>query len=120
VTLLAHALRSALIKAVPDPVLQPVPLLPQPWLRVAPYPVLQAVTRLAQSLRGSREAVLWCKESAATAVDRVAALMPALQELERAVLMPGQGLEVRLVESISLTLVMLAKVGQHQGCRCAL
>jgi hypothetical protein len=75
----------------------------------------QAVTLLAQGLRGSREAVLWCKERAARAGDRVAALVPALQELERlAVLAPGQGVEVRLVESVSIMLVILAKVGLHQ------
>jgi hypothetical protein len=85
------------------------------WFQVAPHLVLwQAVTLLAQGLRGSREAVLWCKERAARAGDRVAALVPALQELERAVLAPGQGVEVRLVESVSITLVMLAKVGLHQ------
>jgi hypothetical protein len=72
--------------------------------------VLQAVMRLAQGLRCSREAVLWCKERAARAGDRAAALVPALQELERAVLAPGQGVEVRLMESISIMLVQLAKV----------
>jgi hypothetical protein len=90
--------------------------------------VLQAVTFLAQSLRCSQEAVLWCKERAARAGDRAAALVPALQELERAVLVPGQGVEARLVESISIMLVLLAKVWPllpvggvavvHRGCCC--
>jgi hypothetical protein len=80
---------------------------------VASLRVLQAVTLLAQGLRDSREAVLWCKERAARTGDRAAALVPALQELERAVLAPGQGVEVRLVESISTMLVLLAKVGLH-------
>jgi hypothetical protein len=66
--------------------------------------------RLAQGLGCSHEAVLWCKERAARAGDRAAALVPALQELEQAVLVPGQGVEVRLVESVSIMLVLLAKV----------
>jgi hypothetical protein len=65
---------------------------------------------LAQGLQSSKEAVLWCKERAARAGNRAAALVPALQELEREVLAPGQRVEVRLVESVSITLVMLAKV----------
>jgi hypothetical protein len=72
--------------------------------------VLQAVMGLAQGLGSSREALLWCKERAARAGDRAAALVPALQELERAVLAPGQGVEVQLVESVSIMLVLLAKV----------
>jgi hypothetical protein len=72
--------------------------------------VLQVVTQLAQGLQCSQEAVLWCKERAARAGSRAAALVPALQELERAVLAPGQGVEIRLVESISIILVLLAKV----------
>jgi hypothetical protein len=75
--------------------------------------VVQAVTLLAQALRDSRETVLWCKETAARAGDRAAALVPALQALERAAeLAPGQGVDVHLVESICVTLVMLAKVGR--------
>jgi hypothetical protein len=72
--------------------------------------VLQLVTQLAQGLQCSQEAVLWCKQRAARAGGRAAALVPALQELERAVLAPGQGVEVRLVESVSMMLVLLAKV----------
>jgi hypothetical protein len=72
---------------------------------------LQAVTRMANALRGSQEAALWCKERAARAGDRAAALVPALLELERAVLAPGQGVDVRLVESLSVMLLLLAKVG---------
>jgi hypothetical protein len=71
---------------------------------------LQAVAVLAQGLRGSQEAVLWCKERAARVGGRAAALVPALQELERAVLAPGRGVEVRLVESLSAMLLLLAKV----------
>jgi hypothetical protein len=78
--------------------------------------VLQAVTLLALSLRDSREAVLWCKQRAARAGDRAAALVPALQELQRAVLAPGHGVEMRLVESIIIMLVLLAKVRLHKGC----
>jgi hypothetical protein len=81
--------------------------------------VLQAVTQLAQGLQYSQEAVLWCKQRAARAGARAAALVPALQELERAVLAPGQGVEVRLVKSISIMLVLLAKVGLHHCWRCA-
>jgi hypothetical protein len=77
--------------------------------------VLQAVLQLAGALRGGQDAVLWCKERAARAGDRAAALVPALQELERVVLAPGQGLEVRLVESVSIALVLLAKVGLHHS-----
>jgi hypothetical protein len=65
---------------------------------------------LAQALRSSQEAVMWCKGRAERAGDRAAALVPALQELERMVLGPGQGMEVRLVESLSIMLVLLAKV----------
>jgi hypothetical protein len=72
--------------------------------------LLQAVAVLAQGLHSSKEAVLWCKERAARAGGRVAALGPALEELERAVLAPGRGVEVRLVESLSIMLVLLAKV----------
>jgi hypothetical protein len=71
---------------------------------------VQAVAQLAQDLRGSRDAALWCKERAARVGHRAAALVPALQELERAVLAPGGGVEVRLVESLSVMLVLLAKV----------
>jgi hypothetical protein len=71
--------------------------------------------RLAEALRGSQETVLWCKERAARAGDRAAALLPALQEMERAVLAPGQGVDVRLVESLSIMLVLLAKVRLHAG-----
>jgi hypothetical protein len=72
--------------------------------------VWQAVTVLAQGLRSSQEAVMWCKERAARVGDRAAALVPALEELEWAVLAPGRGVEVRLVESLSIMLVLLAKV----------
>jgi hypothetical protein len=72
---------------------------------------LQAVTQLARCLRGNEEAVLWCKERVARAEDRAAALVPALLELERAVLAPGHGVDVRLVESLSATMLLLAKVG---------
>jgi hypothetical protein len=70
----------------------------------------QEVILLAQGLQSSPEAVLWCMKRAARAGNRAAVMVPALLELERAVLAPGQGVEVRLVESVSVTLVLLAKV----------
>jgi hypothetical protein len=65
---------------------------------------------LAQGLTGSQEAALWCKERAARVGERASGLVPALQELEQAVLAPEQAVEVRLVESLSIMLVLLAKV----------
>jgi hypothetical protein len=96
--------------------------LQRPWWpehSLASLRVLQVVTLLAQGLQSSQEAVLWCKQRAARAGGRAAALVPALQELESAVLAPGQGVEVRLVESISIMLVLLAKVGLHHCWRRA-
>jgi predicted RNase H-like nuclease (RuvC/YqgF family) len=72
--------------------------------------VLQAVTQLAQSVLVRKEAVLWCKERVARAADRVAALEPALAELKREMEVAGHGVNVQLVESLSIAMVSLAKV----------
>jgi hypothetical protein len=54
---------------------------------------------------------------------RAAALVPALQELERVVTTARQGVEVQMVQSLSTTLVLLAKVRHWEpaagrGSRC--
>jgi hypothetical protein len=66
--------------------------------------------QIAQSLRGSKEAVMCCREAAGRVGDRASALVPALQELERAVSGSPQGVELPTVRSLSVTLVLLAKV----------
>jgi hypothetical protein len=71
---------------------------------------LQAVMEFAKGLRQTQEAVVWCKERTARIGHRADALVPALQELKRAVFSPEQDVELRLVESLSVTLVLLAKV----------
>jgi hypothetical protein len=51
-----------------------------------------------------------CKERVGRMSDRVGALVPALNELERAVVTPGAGLELRIIPTLSNTMVLLAKV----------
>jgi hypothetical protein len=74
--------------------------------------VVQAVLGLAQSLSGSKEAVMCCRERAGRVGSRVSALVPALWELQRAIAAPE--VHLQFVESLSNTLVLLAKV--HHPC----
>jgi hypothetical protein len=78
--------------------------------------VLQALKQLAGALREYKEASIWCKRRAVRIGDRGVALVPMLQELEKAVLAPGQVVELQLVEALSNVLVLLAKVCPPQWC----
>jgi hypothetical protein len=72
--------------------------------------VLQAVALLAHGLNDSWQAVMCCQERARRVGQRASALVPALQELERVLRVPGHGVELRTVQSLSCMLVLLAKV----------
>jgi hypothetical protein len=72
--------------------------------------MLQILRLLAKALQAAQNLVLWCKRTAARVSNRAAALALVLTELQTAVLVPGQGVELRLVESLSNVLVLLAMV----------
>jgi hypothetical protein len=71
---------------------------------------LQAVALLAHGLNNSWQAVMCCQERTRRVGQRASALVPALQELERVLRVPGHGVELRTVQSLSSMLVLLAKV----------
>jgi hypothetical protein len=79
--------------------------------------MLQGVVELAHGMHESGEDAMCCRQRAERLANRATALVPTLQELERVVSTSMIGEPLSTVKSLSVTMVLVAKVrnATHHG-----
>jgi hypothetical protein len=81
--------------------------------------MLQGIVELAHGMHENSEDAMCCRQRAERLANRATALVPTLQELERVVSTSMIGEPLSTVKSLSVTMVLIAKVGNatHHGPR---